>query len=42
MTPDKLTAHLRVDRYGSFRLTDAVRPSVDLQVVPRQGYRLDT
>jgi hypothetical protein len=29
------------DRYGDFRLTGAVRPSVDLQVVPQQGYRLD-
>jgi hypothetical protein len=41
MTPEKLIAHLRVDRYGDFQLTDAIRPSVDLQVVPRQGYRLD-
>jgi hypothetical protein len=32
---------LQVDRYGDFRLTDAVRPSLDLQVVPRQGYRID-
>jgi hypothetical protein len=32
---------MRRDRYGDFRLTGAVRPSVDLQVVPRQGYRLD-
>src|SRR5262249_8190872 len=29
----------RVDRYGEFRLTEAVRPSVNLQIVPRQGYR---
>src|SRR5438270_11717257 len=38
----KLTAHLQVDRYGDFWLTEAIRPSLDLQVVPRQGYRLDT
>ncbi len=38
----KLAAHLRVDQYGQFRLTEAVRPSLDLQVVPREGYRLDT
>jgi hypothetical protein len=37
----KLVAHLRVDRYGDFHLTDAIRPSLDLQVVPREGYRLD-
>jgi hypothetical protein len=39
---DELTAHLRVDRYGDFWLTDAIRPSLDRQVVPRQGFRLDT
>ncbi len=38
----KLAAHLHVDQYGDFRLTDAVRPSLDLQVVPRQGFRIDT
>jgi len=38
----KLTAHLQVDRYGDFWLTEAIRPSLDLQVVPREGFRLDT
>jgi hypothetical protein len=38
---DKLTAHLEVERYGDFLLTDAIRPSLDLQVVPRQGFRVD-
>ncbi len=38
----KLASHLKVDQYGAFRLTDAVRPSLDLQVVPQEGYRLDT
>lgn len=42
MNADKLNAHLRVDRYGDFRLTGAIRPSLDLQVVPRQGYRIET
>ncbi len=42
MTPDKLSAHLQVDRYGDFALTEAIRPSLDLQVVPRQGFRLGT
>jgi hypothetical protein len=34
-----LAAHLRVDQYGDFRLTDAVRPAPGVPVVPRQGYR---
>ncbi len=28
------------DRYGDFRLTGAVRPSAELQIVPREGYRV--
>jgi hypothetical protein len=38
---EKLAGHLRVDRYGEFRLTDAIRPSLDLQVVPREGFRME-
>jgi hypothetical protein len=37
----KLTAHLRVDRYGDFVLTDAIRPALHVPVVPRQGFRVD-
>jgi hypothetical protein len=37
-----LATHLRKDRYGDFQLTDAIRPSIDRQVVPRQGYRIDS
>jgi hypothetical protein len=37
----QLSAHLRVDHYGEFRLTEAVRPTPALRVVPRQGYRRD-
>src|SRR5262249_33232284 len=37
----ELSAHLQVDQYGTFRLTDAIRPSLDLQVVPREGFRMD-
>src|SRR4051794_38834529 len=33
---------MQVDRYGAFRLTDAVRPALDVPVVPRQGYRITT
>ncbi len=42
MSPEQLAAHLRVDHYGDFWLTEAVRPAPDLPVVPRQGYRVDT
>jgi hypothetical protein len=41
LNEDELEAHLEVARYGNFLLTDSVRPSYDLQVVPRQGYRHD-
>ena len=41
LSEEELEAHLGVARYGNFRLTDAVRPSYDLQVVPTQGYRHD-
>jgi hypothetical protein len=41
LTPDELDAHLKVGRYGEFTLTDAVRPSIGLEVVPREGYRRD-
>jgi len=41
LSEEELEAHLGVVRYGSFVLTDAVRPSYDLQVVPSQGYRHD-
>ncbi len=37
----QLDAHLRIASYGGFSLTDAVRPSFDLQVVPCAGYRHD-
>jgi hypothetical protein len=37
-----MAAHLRVDRYGDYWLTDAVRPAPHLPVVPRAGYRIDT
>jgi hypothetical protein len=37
-----LEAHLGVHKYGSFSLSDAVRPSYDLEVVPSAGFRHDT
>jgi hypothetical protein len=42
LSSDELEAHMGVFRYGAFDLTDAVRPSYDLQVVPRQGFRHDS
>ncbi|HTQ38751.1 MAG TPA: hypothetical protein VMJ32_06970 [Pirellulales bacterium] len=41
LSDEQLEAHLKVCRYGNFELTEAVRPSFDLQVVPSQGYRHD-
>ncbi len=41
LSKDELEAHLGVKRYGDFVLTEAIRPSYDLKVVPRQGYRHD-
>ena len=39
LSEEALERHLNVTRYGDFELTDAVRPSYDLKVVPCQGYR---
>jgi hypothetical protein len=41
LNQEQLDAHLRVGRYGNFTLTDAVRPSYGLEVIPREGYRRD-
>ena len=41
LSEEELEAHLGVARYGNFTLSDAVRPSYDLQVVPAQGFRHD-
>lgn len=41
LSEEELEAHLGVCRYGDFALTDAIRPSYDLQVVPCQGFRHD-
>ena len=39
---EAVDSHLRIARYSDFLLTDAVRPSYDLQVIPRQAYRHDS
>lgn len=41
LSEEQLETHLRISRYGRFRLTDAVRPSYDLQITPTAGYRHD-
>ncbi len=41
LSEEELEAHLKVSTYGAFTLTDAVRPSYDLKVTPKQGFRHD-
>ena len=41
MNDEHRADHLRVDRYGDFLLTEAVRPAAHLPVVPQEGYRLE-
>jgi hypothetical protein len=42
LSEEQLEAHLGVARYGSFVLSDAVRPSYALEIVPSCGFRHDT
>jgi len=37
----ELEAHLNIARYGEFTLSDAIRPSFDLKVLPKEGFRHD-
>lgn len=41
LSETQLEEHMQVARYGRFLLTDAIRPSFDLQVVPTAGFRHD-
>ena len=41
LTKPELETHLAINSYGPFTLTDAIRPSYDLEVMPQQGYRPD-
>ena len=41
MADSEVDHHLSKSRYGSFRLTPAIRPALDLEVVPEQGFRID-
>lgn len=38
-TSTQLEEHLGISRYGSFLLTDAIRPAFDLKVIPGAGWR---
>jgi hypothetical protein len=40
VSSNQLSAHLQVDRYGEFQLTEAIRPALHVPVVPREGFRL--
>lgn len=42
LSEEELEAHLGVTRYGDFELSDAIRPSYELEVVPSAGFRHDT
>ncbi|MBL4885635.1 MAG: hypothetical protein JKY95_14025 [Planctomycetaceae bacterium] len=42
ISEEQLEHHLSIAQYGSFRLTDAIRPSYNLESVPSAGYRRDT
>ncbi|QDT08742.1 hypothetical protein [Planctomycetes bacterium K23_9] len=41
LSDEELQTHMGIKTYGAFELTDAVRPSYDLKVTPRQGFRHD-
>jgi len=41
LTPEQLKAHMDRAVYGDFLLTDAVRPSYDLKVVPKTGFKCE-
>jgi len=36
---DKLANHIQCERYGDFWLTEAVRPGLELTVIPTEGFR---
>lgn len=41
LSEEQIETHMKIAKYGNFTLTDAIRPSYDLQVMPRAGYRHD-
>jgi hypothetical protein len=41
VTDEQLAAHLKVNQYDAFQMTEAVRPAMDLKIKPSEGYRHD-
>lgn len=41
MASAKLNNHLAKERYGDFVLTDAIRPSLQVPIIPEEGFRID-
>lgn len=41
MTDDRLSDHLKIARYGNFTLTDAIRPALNVPILPEEGYRVE-
>jgi len=41
LSDEELQTHMGIRTYGMFELTDAIRPSYDLQIIPAQGFRHD-
>jgi hypothetical protein len=37
----EIESHLTIANYGQFTLSDAIRPSFDLKIIPKQGYKHD-
>lgn len=42
MNPVQASASFQQAQYGTFRLTDAIRPSPRHPIIPQEGYRLET
>lgn len=41
LSDEELQSHMGIKTYGVFELTDAIRPSYDVRISPRQGFRYD-
>lgn len=39
LSEEEINIHIRIKRYSSFTLTDAIAPSYDLSVIPQQGFK---
>lgn len=41
ISDEELNVHLNIAKYDDFELTDAIRPSYDIRIKPKQAYRYD-